>query len=225
MKNTALSTGMGGLTSGRTPYATTPEDRECLKLDVNEFTDALNSDGESSGTISWGDAEIAFAIFDEEPEQIQLKYTTTLDDETVEHDYAIRVTRTECNFGGTRPWWRCPRCRDRVGTLYLPPKARKFYCRDCHDVAYTSSRASGNTDRTLRMRYNRIRKKLGADPAHPNDISAGIPDRPKGMHQETYEDLVKDLEQARREWEQKAYLGPLKDHYGIGPDDSPLDHE
>lgn len=225
MKNTAFSTDMGGLTSGRNQYATTPEDRDCLKLNVNEFADAFNSDRESGGTISWGDAEIAFAIFDEVPEQIRLKYTTTLDGETVEHNYTIRITRTKCNFGGTRPWWRCPRCGDRVGTLYVPPKARKFCCRDCHDVAYTSSRASGNTDRTLRLRYNRIRKKLEADPAHPNDISAGIPNRPKGMHEETYEELIEELEQVRKEWEQKAYSGPLNDHYGIEPGDLLLSHD
>jgi len=203
---------MGGLTSGRTPYATTPEDHECLKLDVNEFTDALNSDEETGGTISWGNTEISFAILDEEPEQLRLQYTTTRDGETVEHNYAIRVTRTECNFGGTRPWWQCPRCGDRVGILYWPPAARKFACRDCHDVAYSSSRASGNDDRTLRMRYNRVRKKLGAEPAHPESIEATIPDRPKGMHQETYEELLDELKSVREEWYQKALLGPMKRH-------------
>ncbi|WP_188880124.1 hypothetical protein [Halarchaeum nitratireducens] len=112
-------------------------------------------------------------------------------------------------------------CRDA-----LPPSnGEEVCCRDCHDVAYTSSRASGNTDRTLRMRYNRIREKLGAGPAHPNSISAGIPDRPKGMHEETYEGLVEELEQARKEWEQKAYFGPLNDHYGIEPGDPLLNRE
>lgn len=204
---------MGGLTSGRTPYATTPADRECLKLDVNDFTDVLtdDEDTEYSGTASWGDAEITWRTATEAGrETFRVQYTATQDGSEEHYEYPIRVTRTDCNFGGTRPWWECPRCGDRVGTLYLPPSQGKFYCRDCHDIAYSSSRASGNADRTLRMRYNRLRKKLGADPGHPEN--SGIPDRPKGMHQETYEELVEELEAVSKQWSQEAFFGPLERH-------------
>lgn len=51
-------------------------------------------------------------------------------------------------FGGLRYWFRCPTQRDgrlcgaRTRILYLPPLAKFFACRDCHDLTYASCRAS-----------------------------------------------------------------------------------
>ena len=226
MKKSALRAHtMGGFGSGRNRYATTPEDRECLKLDINEFTDVLGTDGSHTGTVSWGDAEIQVAVPQDDTEddgrQVRLNYTTTREGDTTEHDYVIETTRTSCNFGGSRPWWRCPRCWDRVGTLYLPPGRERFACRDCHDVAYTSSRASGNDDRTLRMRFNRIRRKLGAGAASPSSL-AYRPDRPKGMHQDTYEELLRELDEAGERWHREVYLAGLQ-KYGDGPESTALE--
>jgi len=215
---------MGGIFSGRTAYATTPSDRECLKLDVDEFTDVLDPDTSVSGTCRWGEGDDAPAISwstidDVRDEAIRLEYTVRDDGEHHEKQYPIWIERTECNFGGTRPWWTCPDpgCSERVGTLYLPPGEELFCCRHCHDFGYTSSRASGNTDRTLRMRYNRVRKKLDAEPCHPNSLEAWTPDRPKGMHQDTYDDLVRELRRARNEWEEKAFMSTLRKYSDKAP--------
>lgn len=53
---------MGGIFSGRTAYATTPTDRECLKLDVDEFTDALDPDASLSGICGWGEGDDAATL-------------------------------------------------------------------------------------------------------------------------------------------------------------------
>lgn len=71
-------------------------------------------------------------------------------DEQREYDYPVRLEYTECNFGGERPWFRCPgvvdgeECNRRVGKLYCPPGRDLFLCRHCYDLGYTSSRTSGD---------------------------------------------------------------------------------
>jgi hypothetical protein len=59
-------------------------------------------------------------------------------------DYLVRLTATRPRFGGLRWWFVCPLivrgqpCNRRVGKLYLPPRARYFGCRRCHELTYTS---------------------------------------------------------------------------------------
>lgn len=214
---------MGGFGSGRTGYATTPDDRDCLKLDVNEFTEVLGEEGRYSGTYSWErdgerSAQIGWRTNDETPEELTLEYTATINDEPREYTCHIRIEHTECNFGGTRPWFQCPLCQDRVAKLYVVPGEPTFACRGCQNFGYASSRASGCADRTLRMRYNRIRKKLGGEPCHPNSMEARTPNRPKGMHEETYEELVRELRMVKEEWRERAFLMPLQRLTGAPPD-------
>src|SRR5215469_12582307 len=46
----------------------------------------------------------------------------------------IEIERTDCNYGGQRAWWTCPRCSGRRRTLYLPPGRNGFACRVCHKL-------------------------------------------------------------------------------------------
>ncbi len=32
----------------------------------------------------------------------------------------VALDRTDCNYGGSRPWWLCPQCERRCAILYLP---------------------------------------------------------------------------------------------------------
>ena len=207
---------MGGFGSGRNEYALTPTDRECLKLPVDGFTDILNGDHEEqvSGTCGWGDKrEIAWqTIKDVDDEGIRFLYDAGSGDDQRRETYPVWIERTECNFGGSRPWFLCPAptCNERVGKLYLPPGERKFLCRHCHDFGYHSSRISGNPDRTHRMRYNRARKKLGGESAHPEADFVPTPDRPKGMHENTYEKLADEMREARDDWYEEAFYAPLR---------------
>ena len=38
----------------------------------------------------------------------------------------VPIVRTACNFGGTRPWFRCPVCGRRMAVLYM--RAGRFAC-------------------------------------------------------------------------------------------------
>jgi hypothetical protein len=60
-------------------------------------------------------------------------------------DYRVRLATTRPRFGGLRWWFVCPLvvngrpCGRRVGKLYMPPDARYFGCRRCHDLTYRSA--------------------------------------------------------------------------------------
>lgn len=90
------------------------------------------------------------------------------------------LVHTPCNFGGARPWWRCPHCRRRVAILYVDAT---IACRHCWDLGYRVER-EGKRDRTLR-RAQTIRQRLGWPPG----IFGNRGIRPKGMHQSTYKRL------------------------------------
>lgn len=106
----------------------------------------------------------------------------------------IGITRTLCNFGGTRPWFVCPACGERVGVLFQ--LSAEYLCRHCHKVSYRSQRASLCSRTWIKQR--KIERRLG-----PNF------ERPKGMHHKTYLRLLKVVSQCQVERE--AWLSPRID--------------
>ena len=100
----------------------------------------------------------------------------------VEENYPIHLTRTPCNFGGSRPWFRCPAqgCGRRVAILY---GGGVFACCRCYGLAYTSSRESPS-DRASR-RADKLRVKLGWEPGILNERSG----KPKWMRWRTFQRL------------------------------------
>ena len=100
---------------------------------------------------------------------------------------------TPCNFGGERPWFLCPGagCGRRVAVLYGP--GRYFLCRHCYDLRYESQRED-KTHRALR-RAQRIRERLGGSA----NMTEPFPERPKGMHHDTYDRLFWEHHEAETE--------------------------
>jgi len=49
----------------------------------------------------------------------------------------VALDSTPCNFGGERPWFRCPECGRRAAILYGD---KRFLCRLCHDLAWPVAR-------------------------------------------------------------------------------------
>lgn len=219
---------MGGLGSGREDYATTPTVEESRHFTVEELTDGRQPGDavlwrwgpadDPSATIAvyflpaGGDAAASTSENESGSGRVaavRLEYTVT-DTRTGEEDeksYEVPLEYTNCNFGGERPWFRCPGkgCGKRVGKLYCPPQDRLYLCRHCHDLGYRSSRNSGNEMIQAELRYRRAYAKIdeqGRRP-HPNSWDRPfIPDRPKGMHRETYDELVDDLRRVYREWDE-----------------------
>ena len=117
---------------------TTSED--CLALGIGEFRGHIFPT--SAGTVTWTragtvTASIGFAVnWDTGP-------TLTLHYRRAEADIRIpiRLQATYPALGGRRWWFTCPlsvngrECNRRAGKLFLPPGARCFGCRGCHDLS------------------------------------------------------------------------------------------
>ncbi len=110
---------------------------------------------------------------------------------------SVSLDWTPCNFGGERPWFVCPgvvngvRCGRRVAILYGPGKY--FLCRHCYDLRYESQRENG-THRALR-RAQKIRERLGGSA----NMTEPFPEKPKGMHHDTYMRLFWEHHEAETE--------------------------
>ena len=85
---------------------------------------------------------------------------------------------TECNYGGARPWFRCPGCYGRVAVLW--GAGRYFLCRQCYNLAYASTRETPHGRQLSKAQA--IRRTLGGEA----NLLAPFPDKPKGMHWRTY---------------------------------------
>lgn len=77
----------------------------------------------------------------------------------------LRLQSTSTNFNGSRWWFTCPLidrgvpCNRRVGKVYLPPGAKYFGCRHCHNLTYRSCQESHQGERILGGRSLENRKK------------------------------------------------------------------
>lgn len=93
----------------------------------------------------------------------------------------IPLIWSQCNFGGLRPWFRCPLCACRAGSLY---KAGLLCaCRKCCDLRYASQRRGEKSRRYLQALKLRLRLGGVASLAEP------FPERPRRMHHKTYKRL------------------------------------
>jgi hypothetical protein len=98
-------------------------------------------------------------------------------------NYPVLIARSECPFGGSRPWFICPAkgCGRRVAILYC---VGIFACRHCCRLVYASTRED-EADRVTR-RADRIRSLLGWKPG----VFNGPGDKPKWMRQRTFARLT-----------------------------------
>lgn len=146
----------------------------CLRLDVRQIARRKLLGG---GAFSWhwtnsttGErvGSIGVTVF---ADSLRLNYSS---DGTPVRE-RVQIDRTGCNYGGTRPWLRCPRCHRRVAVLYL--RGGRFVCRHCGRLVY-GSQADDALGRTWR-RQQKLEDRLGENWA-----------RPRGMHKRTYDRLL-----------------------------------
>lgn len=158
----------------------------CLRLDVRALARRKLL---SAGSFSWhwsdgysGERIGSIGIFaDGHRLSLSYSFNGSLRGESV------RIERTACTFGGTRPWLACPRCQRRVAVLMM--RGGRFVCRPCGGVVYASQSEDGIA-RTWR-RQRKLEARLGDDW-----------ERPKGMHRATHAQLIESLigcESAREE--------------------------
>ena len=162
-------------------------------------------------------------MVDTRPSRLRLKYhteDTTTGEVTAEYEYVVRLDYTECNFGGFRPWFQCPNCSDRVAKLHMPPSQseNRFACRECYELGYVSRRVSGTDLKAHELRYRRAFAKADRNNRrpHPGGVTRP-PEKPKGMHESTFEELRADVWAAHCRWssamieKEKKLLSRLSD--------------
>jgi hypothetical protein len=141
--------------------------------------------GSIQGVVSVGDL----------PDQVTLLYRHRrgLGGEWEDVGEPVDLAWTACNFGGERPWFICPGsgCGRRVAVLYGP--GRYFLCRPCYDLVYDSQRENEMT--CALRRAQAIRERLGGSA----NMTKPFPERPKGMHHETYWRLREEHDEAEME--------------------------
>jgi len=178
---------MGGRGSGRRwHYGANDTTNQYRALDVRRWQrDGLLTPGRAFNwrwTVNGIDA--ASIDIQTEVDRVILSYRTRSNGgEWQPVEYPVTLEWTPCNFGGQRPWFRCPvrACGRRVAILF---GGSIFACRHCHKLAYECQREI-DAYRAIR-RADRIRTRLGWEPG----ILNGDGLKPKGMHWRTFERLT-----------------------------------
>jgi hypothetical protein len=148
------------------------------RIDVREWARQGYLKAGNSFSWSWtrGDEKtgsIGVSVFS--THALTLRYTFTLNGEARGIADEVPVIRSQCAYGGSRPWFGCPRCAGRVAVLYL--RGGRFACRKCQRVAY-ASQSEDVLDRMWR-KQTKVEKRLYK---HWQ--------RPKGMRKKTYDKLI-----------------------------------
>ena len=111
----------------------------------------------------------------------------------------IRIERTACPYGGTRPWFRCRRCNSRRATLYGLDEDNSFSCRRCMGLVYSSQ------DETKMNRLYRKQDRLEAKLTGKYRLA-----RPKGMHWATFWRISRKLNSLLRKQEHLRAISARK---------------
>lgn len=178
---------MGGFGSGhyRMYKQETIEEQLCINIDPITKRGLLENG--VTGTLRWsrrgepcGAVSVTGGI-----KLLTFRYTYSshgIESESIEQ--RIDIERTPCYFGGSRPWFTCPRCSSRAGVLILAGK--RFACRKCCRIPYACQIESKLDQASRRIR--KIQKRLG-NPEWENVLDYWFP-KPKGMHWQTYNRIV-----------------------------------
>jgi hypothetical protein len=189
---------LGGCGSGRLRSRTTHTTSDLRQIDVRRWQrEGLLRAGDCF-PLQWKrDSEVVAAINVRiETDQVILSYRhPSHEDCWTDLEYAVRLQRTPCQYGGTRAWFLCPArgCGRRVAILYLGGAV--FACRHCYQLGYQSQREAPYMRAIHRAQAIRI--KLGGSA----NLSQPFPWKPDGMRWSTYQRLRRQAEEAEsRSW-------------------------
>lgn len=118
-------------------------------------------------------------------DMLTLIYRWQRDGDWRDESIPIRLAKTSCHFGGSRPWFICPHCGRQTATLYLA--SGKWFCRKSLRLAY-ACQSEDQLDR-LRRKSTKLEERLNGHR------------KPKGMHTATYETLKDRWIKAEMAWD------------------------
>lgn len=129
---------------------------ESLVVSMRDFRERLYRS--SSGSLTWtwrdgGKSSVGYTLaWNNGNPVITLEYRWR---GTEDVRTSVWLEMTPTRFGGSRWWFSCPMvtreiaCNRRSAKLYLPPGAKFFGCRVCHDLTYRSSQEAHQGERAL----------------------------------------------------------------------------
>jgi len=130
-------------------------------------------------------------------DHVRLVYTwTPYSGDAQSFDYPVWVERTPCHYGGSRPWWLCPRCHSRRGLIYGVARDGRFGCRECMRLGYSSE-----TEDVVSRLWRKQRK-----------LEAKLEEnyrKPKGMHSRTYQRIFAKIDEVEERKDAAFCLGAL----------------
>ncbi|MBI3440871.1 MAG: hypothetical protein HY052_03555 [Proteobacteria bacterium] len=180
---------MGGYRGKQTAV----DDCRCLNINRMVKLGAIPQCGWQTGNWIWTDKEtgeqksaISYEADTRDPYNAFLRIHYTLTDRDKKIDYKIRLSRTEAHYGGGRWWFICPSKGKRVAKLYLPSGGEIFASRHAYRLKYASQSECPGSRANNKMW--KLKNKLGG-----YDF---FPQRPKGMHETTFERLVNKADEA-----------------------------
>lgn len=173
---------MGGMGSGRRcRYGTKGTVDASYRLDIRYlkrqgmlrsgyYSLSWNRNGEPSGNVNIRVvADVSMTVI--------YRWRGNSSEEWQSKEQAVRLARTACAFGGSRPWFVCPYCYRRVSVVVVD--GVHVACRHCLKLTYSSCNGD-RIDRSWSKR-DKYKVKLGGD--------KGLHQKPKGMHQRTWQRL------------------------------------
>jgi len=184
---------MGGLMSSRWRTARTKTRTDkTLVLDIRQLAREKLFDKKISCIWTWNKqtGECSISIFTFEDHMV-LDYKVS--GEPVKQ--TIQLDTTLCHYGGIRYWGICPKCNKRVAKLYL--KSNAFLCRRCNDLTYYTCNISGNELYEIDNKIEKVLRKLNVTESEYYHLTEITPDKPKGMHNKTYLNLLDQLRSYR----------------------------
>lgn len=177
---------MGGLGSGTwSRWDVKPRVESFLRLNISNLHRGKHLAGDARKfELTWSRYGEPFASIGGygSRDEVWLKYTTGASSGDPEQwSYRIQLAWTDCNYGGSRPWFCCPNCGRRVAMLYA---GRRFLCRKCHGLAYASQTADYLNAAINKL--ERLESRL--------QNRGGMLYRPKGMHWKTYDRINAEID-------------------------------
>jgi hypothetical protein len=142
---------------GRRRWTTRLTTEDCFALEIGELVraGAFEVEPGTRCSTSWNDGfgnpiwSITFRVFPDRTGALAIHFDhlvpAALCTPARIQRQIVRLTTTDCNFGGTRRWFRCSLIRDgypckrRVRVLYSTPREKLFGCRRCHNLTYRSA--------------------------------------------------------------------------------------
>ncbi|MDD3262589.1 MAG: hypothetical protein PHR61_01975 [Candidatus Absconditabacteria bacterium] len=111
-----------------------------------------------SGTIEWsrnGDVQSSMGVGSYADNTALWFSFSGIDRSTQErrnYYHVISLAKTDCNYGGYRYWFVCPKCGKKYGKLYIA--GNHFHCRKCLNLCYEDQKRGD-----LYKAFNRVYPK------------------------------------------------------------------